>query len=168
MRQLLALGASRHEIGLTRPGRGYRLLVDGVTRDIRLEVGPDGAGSIEVDGRRREVVVAVDGDTVHVHLDGVAHSLRWIDPVTRFATAGAAAAGSVAAAPMPGTVVALFVEAGQAVAAGDPLLVIESMKLETTIRAERAGRVATIHVAPGGTFERGAPLVSLAAETGDD
>ena len=47
---------------------------------------------------------------------------------------------------------------------GDTLLVIESMKLETAIKAPRDGMVETVHVADGRTFERSAPLVTLAPE----
>ncbi len=62
---------------------------------------------------------------------------------------------------MPGTVVKLIVAPGQNVAMGDGLIVIESKKLETTIRAWRDGEVEAIHVPAGGTFDRDAPLVSL-------
>ncbi|ODS99576.1 MAG: pyruvate carboxylase [Lautropia sp. SCN 69-89] len=55
------------------------------------------------------------------------------------------------AAPMPGMVVTVAVKAGQAVRAGDPLVSIEAMKMETQIRAERDGTVRAVHVRPGET-----------------
>ena len=63
---------------------------------------------------------------------------------------------------MPGTLVAHHVEIGAEVALGARLVTIESMKLQVTIAAPRAGVVARLHVAEGATFERGAVLVSLA------
>jgi biotin carboxyl carrier protein len=62
---------------------------------------------------------------------------------------------------MPGTVVRIAAQTGSTVAAGDAILVIESMKLETTIRAWRDGIVEAVHVTEGATFERGTLLVSL-------
>jgi biotin carboxyl carrier protein len=65
---------------------------------------------------------------------------------------------------MPGVVIAVHAAEGQTVARGDTLVVIESMKLETAIKAPRDGVIATVHVAVGKTFDRAAPLVTLAPE----
>jgi biotin carboxyl carrier protein len=68
---------------------------------------------------------------------------------------------NVARAPMPGTVVALKVARGDAVIAGSVLMVIESMKLETQIRASQEGIVDRLHVKDGDSFDRDAILVTL-------
>jgi biotin carboxyl carrier protein len=52
-------------------------------------------------------------------------------------------------APIPGVIVRLLVEVGQEVAADQPVLVLEAMKMENEIRAARAGTVASMHVQPG-------------------
>ena len=62
---------------------------------------------------------------------------------------------------MPGNIVACHTEVGAAVAFGDRLVTIESMKLQMTISAPRSGTVARIHLAENINFERGAVLVSL-------
>jgi biotin carboxyl carrier protein len=62
-------------------------------------------------------------------------------------TARAVAGGLIA--PMPGKVVKVLVDAGQAVTAGAPLVVLEAMKMEHTVRASGAGTVRAIHVAVG-------------------
>jgi pyruvate carboxylase len=59
------------------------------------------------------------------------------------------------AAPMPGLVVAVTVAAGEEVAAGQKLFTLEAMKMETTVYAERSGRVAEILVQPGTQVEAG-------------
>jgi biotin carboxyl carrier protein len=63
---------------------------------------------------------------------------------------------------MPGSVVDTPVGERDAVAAGDVLIVIESMKLETSLRATQDGLVEQVHFQPGETFERDAVLVTLA------
>ncbi|MEZ5649735.1 MAG: pyruvate carboxylase [Burkholderiaceae bacterium] len=55
------------------------------------------------------------------------------------------------AAPMPGMIVTVAVKSGQQVKAGDPLVSIEAMKMETQIRAERGGKIKSLHVRPGET-----------------
>ncbi len=52
-------------------------------------------------------------------------------------------------APIPGLITRVLVKPGELVELGQPLLVLEAMKMENEIRAPRAGRVAQIHVAPG-------------------
>ena len=63
------------------------------------------------------------------------------------------------AAPMPGSVVAVVVGVGEQVAAGQKLLTMEAMKMETTLYAERAGTVAEMLVRPGTQVEGGDLLI---------
>lgn len=63
------------------------------------------------------------------------------------------------AAPMPGAVVGILVGVGEQVAAGQKLATLEAMKMETTLYAERAGRVAEILVRPGTQVEGGDLLI---------
>ena len=62
---------------------------------------------------------------------------------------------------MPGKVVALLAAEGDAVEAGQGLLVVEAMKMENEITAPRAGRVTAIKVKQGEPVESGAPLLIL-------
>jgi biotin carboxyl carrier protein len=78
------------------------------------------------------------------------------------APAPAGAQGSVVVkAPMPGTVVNVVVSAGQAVKAGDDLVFIEAMKMETPVKAPQDGTVATVDVAKGESVDSGKVLVTL-------
>ncbi|HMN79121.1 MAG TPA: biotin/lipoyl-binding protein [Burkholderiaceae bacterium] len=132
---------------------------------IALDLAADGSGHLTVAGRSLPVTVAIDGDTVHVHLAGDTWSLTHRHPLQRAEAEAGGGAQDAAHAPMPGTVVSVTVSAGAAVSRGDTLLVIESMKLETTISAWRDGVVDTVHVTIGQVFDRGAPLVSLTPTT---
>ena len=67
---------------------------------------------------------------------------------------GGAGSGDVTV-PMQGTIVKLLVEVGQAVEAGQGVVVLEAMKMENQINAERAGTIAEIKVAPGDTVGGG-------------
>jgi 3-methylcrotonyl-CoA carboxylase alpha subunit len=64
-------------------------------------------------------------------------------------------------APMSGTIVKVLVEEGQAVAAGEALMVLEAMKMEHTITAPSAGTVSRIHFRAGQLAPGGAMLIEI-------
>ena len=70
-------------------------------------------------------------------------------------------AGEVVSSPLPGTVLNIAVSAGQAVNAGDLLVVIEAMKMENEILAPKAGTVTSVAVTKGQSVDSGAALVYL-------
>lgn len=117
------------------------------------------AFEIRVDGRTFRGRRSVTSGEIQVRLEGRTFVFQRLDGV-RQADASADAGDEVRAA-MPGTVVACHVEEGAEVGFGERLVTIESMKLQMTITAPRAGIVAKVHVAGNVTFERGAVLVSL-------
>lgn len=77
------------------------------------------------------------------------------------AAAAPIAAGEPVTAPLPGTVVAIKVTAGQAVKSGDVLAVIEAMKMENEVLAPKDGTVAQVVAAQGAAVKTGDPLVVL-------
>ena len=85
-----------------------------------------------------------------------------VDPLAR--DAAGAGAGNATLSPMPGLVKAVFVAAGQAVAAGDRLAVLEAMKMEHTLTAARDGVVAEVLAQAGDQVEAGAALILLEKE----
>ena len=76
------------------------------------------------------------------------------------------AAGSLEA-PMPGAVLRVEVEPGQAVEAGRTLVVLEAMKMELAVAAPGPGTVAAVHVRPGELVSRGQPLIAIEVEDAD-
>ncbi len=163
MRHAFDIAGTETEVWLGRDGAGYRLHRDKDEARVALADLDGRRRTLTVDGISQQVVVVAEGELLHVHVDGRAHVIRHLDPARRFAEDDAKGGADMARAPMPGTVVRIDAAPGQQVAAGDPILVIESMKLETTIRAWQDGRIGDIHVSEGQSFDRDAPLVSLTA-----
>ena len=71
------------------------------------------------------------------------------------------AAGETVSAPMPGNILSVNVSQGQAVKAGDILVILEAMKMENEIVAPRDGTIAQVVTTKGAVVETGAPLIVL-------
>jgi biotin carboxyl carrier protein len=152
-------------VDVARHGTEATVFIDGRPHRCSLHLAGDGY-ELRLDDRTEPVWIAVHGDAVYVHAFGRAWELAVIDPVER-ARAGAEHA-DIASAPMPGTVVDVAVQSGEHVHVGQPLVVIESMKMQSEIVASRDGVVDRVFLQVGETFDRGAALVALAPEADDE
>ena len=156
------LGRVMHELWLAPTINGYYLhILDGWSGPVAFAEEGTGRGSLIVAAASEAVAFAVDGDVIHIHMRGRTRSVSYVDPLRALASVDGDDGHNVARAPMPGTVVALKVAPGDAVTAGTVLMVIESMKLETQIRASQDGIVERLHVKDGDSFDRDAILVTL-------
>lgn len=162
MNHAFKLGDAEYNLGLSRAAEGYRLHLGGRSLPVNLHRNDDGSAVLTLEGRSEPAMVAVRGDEVFVHLGGETYALRYEHPLQRLAAQSHGAAEDQVRAPMPGSIVALHVEAGSQVARGDTLLVMESMKMETTLTAARDGVVEAVHFAVGQSFDRDALLLELA------
>ena len=139
-------------------------VVDGVTV---LEVSPTHA-RLEVDGVVTETRGHISSRAPpaaprEVWVDSPVRSAR-LREVPRFTDPADAVASGSLLAPMPGTVVAVKVEAGAEVAAGDVVLVLEAMKMQHTVTAPHDGTVTEINVEPGSQVASGEVLAVVATK----
>ncbi|PSK86225.1 acetyl/propionyl-CoA carboxylase alpha subunit [Murinocardiopsis flavida] len=158
----------QHESGrpldLKLRGAGYRVSVARVGQK-RFRVGVSGGGAVHpadvevdrfdahsgqivVNGRRFRLVSATHGPTHLVEVDGVTHRISRDE-------------GGVVRSPAPALVVATPLAVGDEVESGAPILVLESMKMETVLRAPFRARVRECPVSVGSQAETGAPLMRL-------
>jgi len=93
---------------------------------------------------------------VYVFTEAEASSARLMPIVTSADT------GKKLFCPMPGLVVSIAVSEGQEVKAGETLAIVEAMKMQNVLRAERDGVVKKIHVAPGATLAVDALILEFA------
>jgi 3-methylcrotonyl-CoA carboxylase alpha subunit len=112
-------------------------------------------------GQRFSAAVYASGETDHVFTNAGAAQIVSLDLLAH-AGEGAAEGGRLTA-PMPGKVVSFSVKAGDKVAKGQPLAVMEAMKMEHTIAAPADGTVAELLYGPGDQVAEGAELLKLAA-----
>jgi acetyl-CoA carboxylase biotin carboxylase subunit len=129
------------------PSGGFAFAVGGKTTHVsRFGLDGDRLWLVEHGGHRRQARVTRHGARTFVLADGY---LATLVEQPRFPDHAAAAVAGGLVAPMPGKVVKVLVTVGQEVAAGAPLVVLEAMKMEHTVRAAAAGTVRELHVAVG-------------------
>jgi acetyl-CoA/propionyl-CoA carboxylase biotin carboxyl carrier protein len=136
-----------------------RLDLSGVSSQV-TPTEPPAAGlvekttTVEVNGKRFEVKAWVPES------GGAAPVARRAPRAAAASSAGAG--GGNVAAPMQGTIVKVLVEVGQEVKVGDPVVVLEAMKMENQLQAEKAGTVKSVNVKPGDKVGSGDVLVVIA------
>lgn len=148
-------------------GRGGEVKVDGVPHHVDLRC-IDGFSlfSLLIDNRSHEILVERGEGEYHVLLEGEMHRVRVEDEraraLAKVKRAQKAPKGEIAIrAPMPGLVVAVPVEPGDLVRAGQGVVVLEAMKMENELRAPRNGIVQSVRVSQGDTVEQGEPLLVI-------
>jgi acetyl/propionyl-CoA carboxylase alpha subunit len=151
-----------------REGGHYRVSIDGRDHAVDAHALGPFVRSLLVDGAHHEAAVFRTGEGKwRVGLGGPAHLIELVDPLVHLAREAHGEAGAtgrqVVAAYMPGQIVSVAVAAGDAVQPGSPLLVLEAMKMQNEIQADRAGTVVKVHVAPGEAVEGGDPLLEIDA-----
>jgi 3-methylcrotonyl-CoA carboxylase alpha subunit len=110
---------------------------------------------------RLDASVALAGETLHLFLPDAHWQLGWAPPLAHAGDDTDEVGGLTA--PMPGKVISLLVDAGATVKRGQPLLVMEAMKMEHTIAAPADGVVERLLYRVGDQVAEGAPLVGFAA-----
>lgn len=145
-----AVGGEHFEVALADiDGTPVRLVTIGpeVHRVIARREAGRGRYTLSIDGHRYEVEA----------LDERARTIRDLS-----AARAAPSGPSPLVAPMPGLVVRVSVAVGDAVQAGQALVVMEAMKMENELRSAASGTVKAVHAVPGTAVEKGAVLVELA------
>ena len=112
---------------------------------------------VEVDHASRQFVINVNGSRFSVFIAD--HYDRLVQQLGLHV--GSTTKANIVKAPMPGLVLNILVEPGQTVSKGDPLLILEAMKMENVIKAAGDGRVKSIHVEKGAPVDKGQLLLEM-------
>ena len=126
----------------------YHLLVDGQAYHAELAA---------ADYAARQYTFRVNGTTYAVH---VADQYERLVQQLGLSVGGSQKQNTVKA-PMPGLVLNVLVEPGQAVSKGDPLLILEAMKMENVLKAVSDGTVKSVNVAKGAAVDKGHLLLEM-------
>ncbi|MGF6863004.1 acetyl/propionyl-CoA carboxylase alpha subunit [Rhodobacteraceae bacterium MBR-64] len=165
MRRIFTIGGNETECWLTHDGSRFILNTPDGAVPCRLDpTGAPGGYRLRLRGLVRDIRLAAGPECTFIHMNGRTFEIGRVDPDDRLAGRAGAVGDDRLLAPMPGVVVSVAVKPGDAVTEGQPLLVIESMKLETTLTAPRDGVVAEIPFAVGDSFGLKNVLAQLAPQ----
>ncbi|WP_228281512.1 acetyl/propionyl/methylcrotonyl-CoA carboxylase subunit alpha [Rubrobacter marinus] len=159
------LAYGEREVLVSRTGTSsslWEMVVDGETSVVEV-LSPASVGSlrISVDGRPVEGGFARGEGSAWVSLGGVSYRFGGLEPPSAEGDAAGEAGGASLVAPMPGTVVKVMVGEGDEVEEGQPLLVLEAMKMEQTVSAPHAGVVEALPYGEGEMVPGGAVLAEV-------
>jgi biotin carboxyl carrier protein len=119
-----------------------------------------GSGTIRANGRPAQFLYARGANRMRVAVGGECFTFD-LSAETKSNRAAGAHGNPETRAPMPGKVLQVDAEAGREVEPGDPLLILEAMKMENVLAAEIAGTVTEVHVKPGDMVEPGKLLILI-------
>ena len=150
-----------------QPDGKFKVAIDGVERVVDARAIRPGTWSLLVDGRqfvvdldrrRGAIAASVGASEVMLQVEDAQHRR-----LAQAASGGRAAIhGETIRAPIAGKVVKVLVALGDMVVQGQPVIVLEAMKMENELVAERGGTVTAIHKQPGQAVDTGEVLVELA------
>jgi biotin carboxyl carrier protein len=155
-------GEERIEILSPQPDCRFRLGA-GPERSAQVEMPEPGVYSVLMDGCSYEASVTSTPAGLVVVIDGYRFEIDARDPRRLARRAGGRGAEGVQtiAAPMPGKVVRVLATAGDAVEAGQGLVVVEAMKMQNEMKAPRAGKVLSLPAREGATVAAGEVLATI-------
>ena len=154
-------GAEERRVTATARAEDWMLEIDGWRIVAAGECGSDGLLAIVIDGIHLRMPVLENGIEIAVFLESEGWQLVEVDPLA--ARVGEDPTAGRLSAPMPGRITQLIVGPGMNVRRGQPLLVIEAMKMEHTVSAPADGVVEAVRFAVGDQVEEGAELIAFAA-----
>ena len=165
MRYFVEVNGRPHEVTVVERLGELRVTVDGKPFELEYEeVDTLGQVALRVGTKSFGVSIEGDADSVSATIAGHLYAVTIEDERERAAHAAeraSAAAGGIVKSVMPGVVVDLLVDVGDKVEKGQPLLILEAMKMQNEISATSDGTVASVHVTKGEAVSGGAKLMML-------
>jgi 3-methylcrotonyl-CoA carboxylase alpha subunit len=153
-------GDSVHALGVSFREGGVRVDMQGKSHAVFGHVDRDGRIIAHIDDAPVTAKARTFDGLTYVFLDGVHHTFEWIDPYLPESEEADRHGGLIA--PMPGRIIAVLAKAGETVARGAPLIVMEAMKMEHTITAPGAGVIEKVMCVNGEQVKEGTELLRLA------
>lgn len=149
---------------LSRDGAALRIRIGQVEVAAQFVANSAGGGTVTLDGRRYPVFGVRRRDSLLVAVGPASFEFKAAEASSRRRARGLAAPEIVA--PMPGKILKVLVRDGDLVEAGQALIVLEAMKMETTLAAESAAVIKRVRVEVGQSVDHGAVLIELSPAPG--
>jgi biotin carboxyl carrier protein len=162
MKYEITVGGRMRVVDVEPAGEGrWRVRFEGEDHEVDVQRPTPDAFQMLVDGQSWEAGCVARGEGWLVDVMGVAMDVDVVDPRRKALKLGAGSAGGMVVTQMPGRVVRILAQAGDPVRKGQPVLVVEAMKMENEMKAPVDGVVAEVLVAEGQAVEAGTKLARI-------
>ncbi len=169
MKRTLLIGKETHDVELLRQDGVTTLVWDGAAETVDIVEVEPGSWSVIMGGKSVDVRLDAlknpdpDVQSFRATLYDAPYEFALQDPRKALLAAarGAASSGGTLTAPMPGKVVKLLVQEGDPVSEGQPLLIMEAMKMQNELRAVSEGVITKVTTSEGATVETGSALITV-------
>ena len=141
--------------------KNYKITIAGQTYDVQVGDTSSSPVEVSVDGTIYQVEIPESAAASTPAIASPKNVTPAPQPVSRPAVPTTGGDG-VVRAPMPGKILSVSIASGDSVTKGQPILVLESMKMENTIASPIDGTSTAIHVAAGDAVQHGQTLVEIA------
>jgi glutaconyl-CoA/methylmalonyl-CoA decarboxylase subunit gamma len=156
------LGGTTTRVSVAAAGNHVLVRVgDGPERTVDVARPEPGVISIVLDGNAWDIGTVPTEDGYDILLRGVRHAVGVVDPRKKALRLAGATGQDAIKTTMPGRVIRTLVKEGDSIEAGQPVIVIEAMKMENELKATRAGTIRRVAVEPGALVEAGTVLVEI-------
>ena len=147
------IGALTYSLDVLRLGpHDFRVTVDNSRIEARIERISEFEYWLTCFGRRHQLISLSEGLSYRIEVEGVSHRIGRDH-------------GGMVCSPAPAVVVSIAVNEGDTVSEGDPIAILEAMKMEMPVRAPFAGKVRHVLTMPYVQVAKGAPLIQLEPDT---
>jgi biotin carboxyl carrier protein len=165
MKYVATVGSRTAVVEVTQEDGQYRVMLDDQVWEVDARLTSQGIFSLLIEGISHVADVDDHGGACIVEVGGETYSIQ-VEEQTRYIIrtrggAGGGASGQTLKAPLPGKVSHVAVQAGDRVAAGQALVVIEAMKMENELKATTPGTVREVRVSAGQAVNAGDVLVVI-------
>ncbi|HEY8849187.1 MAG TPA: biotin/lipoyl-containing protein [Thermoanaerobaculia bacterium] len=152
--KIVTIGGDTKKLDVERDGDTFRA----GSHEVTIVAIRGNTAELRIDGRTRIVPFVVQGTAISFALDGESYVVEVAERASRSKARHRAHSMS---APMPGVVLKILTSAGDVVAKGAPLIILEAMKMEHAIVAPYDGRVTAVNCQEGELVQPGNDLIEL-------
>ena len=156
----VSVGDRVFQVSVQREGDSYRLVLDGQEHHVHAE--QQGATMhMLVAERSYDAGLLLRDGSWEVDLLGTAHTVQVVDPRRKALRMTSAEGEGLLKSSMPGRVVEVLAQEGDQVSRGQPVLVLEAMKMENELKAPCDGTISKVYVSQGESVDSGASLLEV-------
>ena len=150
------------QVRTVKEADAYRVCINDIRYDVTVVAIDNHEIRLRINGKPVRAVVTKSGNQRWISVDGQIYNLARIDGKRSRKSGGTGAGGHTVEASMTGAIRQVLVSSGDTVSQGDPLIIMEAMKMELRLGAPRDGVIAVVHCQVDELVQQGDLLVTLA------